>query len=918
MLVFAEPLLLIAIPVVLLAGIGLYFLAEKRAFSRLHRFASSHIAQRLIDSHSRSRLWIKHGLFLAVLVLCIFSLARPQWGAVWEKSETRGIDILIALDTSRSMLAEDIRPNRLERSRLAILDLLQEVRGDRVGLIAFSGSAFLQCPLTLDYQAFRQTLAAISTETIPRGGTNVAAAIEEALAYFDDSANAKLLILITDGEDLGASGIEAARDAAAEGLRILTVGVGSARGELIPITGPDGQRTFLRDQEGNPVSTSLDAATLQAIAAAANGVYAPLGPTGSGLEEVYQFSLEQMPARDRNETIQRIPIERFQWPLLAALLLLLVESVLSTRRRGRLANTLTGLLIFGALALQPDSVLAGPVKEAGTAFAEERYEEAVTLYREALDPESPQPGILFNMGVAAYRSGDWETAIGAFVDALPKGGTRLQRKAFYNAGNARVARGFELLESEPATSQLLWQTALQDYTNAEALDPDFTEAAANKQQLESVIAAHTYRFTATAIPEEAGAVEPSEAILFHGLPLQVKALPVPGWEFDRWEGLELEDPTTPSVTLQLTKSLDAVAYFAKTWNLTVESADPEQGTAGESGTYREATDVTITAEAVDYFAFTHWETDTAEIADEKAAETTLTLEADAVVTANFTPAFKLTVELEPEIGGQAGPSGFFPEFSVQPIQAEPRPGFRWDQWIGDGIEDLEAQQTTIVLTEDRIAVARMIREWNLVIIPNPEEGGTVEGAGDHPVGSTVEISATPNEGFEFVGWQGPGVADPSAAQTTVTVESEEHTLFANFQQSDDDSQDDQQQDQQDDSNQDQQDPENQQDQQDSSNEDESSESEEQEANSEEEESEPESGEEEQPQEEQPQEEEPAEPEQQEGSPEETEANPTPLSMTPEEARQLLNALSEDERYLPAAEEAQEALRNTETPPEKDW
>ena len=283
-----------------------------------------------------------------------------------------------------------------------------------------------------------------------------------------------------------------------------------------------------------------------------------------------------------------------------------------------------------------------------------------------------------------------------------------------------------------------------------------------------------------------------------------------------------------------------------------------------------------------------------------------------VVTATFVPAFKLTVEIDPVIGGQAGPSGFFEEYSMQPIQAQPRPGFEWVEWIGDGIEDTSAQQTTIGLTEDRLAIAKVKRIWNLVIVPDPEEGGSTEGAGNHPVGSTVEISATPNEGFTFEGWEGPGVVDPASPQTRVTVESTEHTLFARFKQDDQDDQDqDQDQENQDQEDQDQedqnqdQDQENQ-DQQDQDQEEDNSDSED---NQDQEQEQPE---EQEPEDEQEQDGQPDQPEEQE-----QQEQPAPGEMSREEARQLLNALSESEKFLPAGEISEEK-NQTSTPTGRDW
>jgi len=919
---FAETLWLLAgLAVCTLLG-ALFLFAEKRSRARLREFAEVGLVERLVASHSPRRLWFKNALLLTGVLLLALSLARPQLGANWEKAETRGIDVMIALDTSRSMLAEDISPNRLERSKLAILDLLETIRGDRVGLIAFAGNAFLQCPLTLDYQAFRQTLNALDTDTIPVGGTDVATAIDEAEAYFEETGNERILILITDGEDLEASGVERAREAAGNGTRILAVGVGSTTGELIPVRSADGQRDFLRDESGTPVTTSLDERTLRQIAEVSNGLYAPLGPTGEGLQRIYEFSLAQSPAEKRQEMLQRIPIERYQWPLLAAIVLIIIESLLSTRRRAQSLSKGAGtaVLLASCFLLYPESVRAGAAGEASEAFDQGRFEEAVTLYGQALETEPDNPKFSFNKGVAAYRAGDFETAIASFENSLRKAAPALQQQAFYNLGNSRVAFGFSLLDDQPELSRNLWNAALVDYENALDLDPDYEKADRNYRTLQSTIAAHTYQLTTEAAPPEGGSVTPGASV-FHNVPFPIEATAADGWRFGEWQGEGIAEPEAASTSIQLLSDQSITATFVKTWNLNVLSADEEMGTAGKSGTYDAGEAVPITAEGNDYFAFSRWRVDgEAEVADTTQAESTITLSGDTTVTAEFVPAFKLTVLPEPDIGGPAGPSGFFEEYSVVPIQAQPRDGFEWVGWIGDGIKDPTAQQTTISLTADRIAIARMERIWNLVIVPTPEEGGTVEGAGNHPIGSTVPISASPNEGFTFAGWEGPGVADPAAAETEVTVQSSEHTLFARFEQ--DDSEGDNQQDQQ---NQDQQQD---QDQQNQGNQDQQQENQDQQSGDEESE-ESESGEQEQPQEQAPpdQEEPPNEGEQEESGNEEDRESAGEKSAPPqqvplgqmsrEEARQLLNALSENEKYLPAGERSRE---EGESPPAsgKNW
>ncbi|MFO7725995.1 MAG: VWA domain-containing protein [Oceanipulchritudo sp.] len=919
---FAEPLWLPGGVLAVLFLLVLFLLAERSSRRRLERFAGSELAGRLTGSHSRRRLWIKHSLAGLAVLLLAGSLARPQWGADWEKAETSGIDIMIALDTSRSMLAEDISPNRLERSRLAILDLLESVQGDRVGLIAFAGNAFLQCPLTLDYQAFRQTLAAIDTDTIPVGGTDLASAIDEAEAYFEKSGNERLLILITDGEDLEDSGIRRAREAGEAGTRILTVGVGSTSGELIPVRSPDGQTDFLRDASGKPVSTSLDASTLRELAEVSNGLYAPLG-NGSGLQRVYEFSLAQSEDSERREMLQRIPIERYQWPLALALVLIVIETLLTTRRRFKGASSATASYFLAALllgTLSPQSLRADSAMEAMEAYEEGRYEESVSLYREALEEDPDAPRLRYNLGVSAYRAEQFETALAQFETVIRSGEVPLQEKAFYNAGNSRVALGFEALREEPSQARDLWEAALADYENALGLDPGHERASRNRTTLQETIAAHTYRLQTAAEPEAGGTVSPGGEA-FHRVPVPLEAEPAGGWVFDAWSGEDIDNPEEAETVIRLERDRSVVARFVKTWELTVRSADPEMGSAGKSGTYREDEPVPVTAEAEDDYAFSKWIADGCEVADPESAETEVTLSADATLTATFVPAFELSVHLEPEIAGKAGPSGFFEEYSIVPITAQPRPGFEWENWTGDGIQDPEAMETTIALTADRVAIASMKRVWNLVIIPTPEEGGTVEGAGNHPVGSTVPISASPSDGFRFEGWEGPGVEDPASPESRVTVTSEEHTLFARFAQEDQEDQQDQEQDQQDqqDQEQDQQDQE--QDQQENG--DPGDQDEPQDPQDDEREPEEDPGEQEDTASDESEPEEAESPPQEEADPpeageERAETEAVPGEMSREEARQLLRALSENERFLPAGERSREPQEGPRRPTGKDW
>jgi len=298
----------------------------------IRRFASDRLVGGLLRSYSSARRRTKTIMLVIALLLLFFSLARPQWGYDWRETRTRGVDVLFALDTSRSMLAQDIRPNRLIRAKLAIEDLVLRLEGDRIGLIAFAGEAFLQCPLTLDYNAFLQTLEAMDTDVIPLGGTDIGMAISEAQAAFPKNDNYKILILLSDGEDLEERAISQAKEAAEDGITIYTVGIGSEEGTPIQIRTPQGTTDYIRDANGAVVHTRLDVETLQTIAEVTNGFYVPLGPTAEGLNVIYETVLSSIPREEIKAQLEQNPVERYQWFLSVAFILLLIEPLLGTRK----------------------------------------------------------------------------------------------------------------------------------------------------------------------------------------------------------------------------------------------------------------------------------------------------------------------------------------------------------------------------------------------------------------------------------------------------------------------------------------------------------------------------------------------------------------------------------------------------------
>ncbi len=254
--------------------VALFVSAERRGFRRLQEFVSARLLPQLAGTVNRPRRMIRFALQLLGLSLAIISLAQPRWGYTFEDVKRKGLDLLIAVDTSRSMLSNDVQPNRLERVKLAVQDLINGLQGDRVGLIAFAGRAFLQAPLTIDYDAVVEAINDLDTKSIPEGGTNISSAIALAMQSFGKSATGNRgLIIFTDGEELSGDAAKLAKEAADAGVRIFTVGVGTPQGSLIPITGDDGETSFVKDSAGQVVKSKLDDKRLREIAQATGGFY---------------------------------------------------------------------------------------------------------------------------------------------------------------------------------------------------------------------------------------------------------------------------------------------------------------------------------------------------------------------------------------------------------------------------------------------------------------------------------------------------------------------------------------------------------------------------------------------------------------------------------------------------------------------
>jgi Ca-activated chloride channel homolog len=299
------------------------------------RFIQEHLLDELAQGFSKRHYRLKAVFVMAAFVFMVAALSRPQWGFSIRPVKRHGLDIMVVIDVSKSMLTKDVLPSRLERSKLAIKDLIMKLNGsDHIGLIAFAGDAMVMCPLTYDYSGFLLSLDDLSVDSIPRGGTDISQAIDESVkAYQGMTDSDKAVILVTDGEDQEGDAVQAARKAREKGVRIYTVGVGTREGDLIQVTNADGSTGFLKDADGNVVKSHLNENLLQQIAYITGGAYIRSGATHFGLDYLYDQQLSKLKKHDAEAKMATLYDERFQWPLTLAFIFLLAEAVFLNRKR---------------------------------------------------------------------------------------------------------------------------------------------------------------------------------------------------------------------------------------------------------------------------------------------------------------------------------------------------------------------------------------------------------------------------------------------------------------------------------------------------------------------------------------------------------------------------------------------------------
>lgn len=494
-------------------GLVLFFWWRERSRQRLYgQFIEARLLSTLTVGVSPQRRKIRHWLLVLASAFLIIALARPRHGFDLQEVEQSGLDVVVAVDTSKSMLAQDIPPDRLERAKLAALELMQDAKSDRLGLVAFAGQAFLECPLTVDDTAFEQSVQGLDINSVSEGGTGIANAITTAETAFKENGHSKTIVLLTDGEDNvnEVAALNAAKDAAKDGVKIFTVGIGTTAGDLIRITDADGNSDYVRDPDGNVVKTHLNETLLREIAGATGGFYLPLRGANV-MDTLYDRGLAPLPKSQGAGRMVRNYHEWFQLPLAIAMLLLLAEMFLPERKKTKgIIHHAAQPFLTVPQPVEPERAKEGeapPVIPAGVpmiiAFAgflllpmaahgspgsalrdydSGNYTNAFKEYSRLADVQTNDFRLVFNAGDAAYRSTNYDLAQALFQDVTMSPDIHLQQKAYYNLGNTLFRVGeseFSQPEVDLDAIQNTWEEAAKNYERAHTLDTNDVDAAYN-------------------------------------------------------------------------------------------------------------------------------------------------------------------------------------------------------------------------------------------------------------------------------------------------------------------------------------------------------------------------------------------------------------------------------------------------------
>ena len=492
-MIFADPIWLWGIAALIpLIAIKLFKFSNKQ--DRTLRFVAPNLKSLLVHGSNKKTKVIKLIFLSFAFSLTLIAMARPQWGFEEQLSFSKGRTVMLGIDASRSMLAEDLTPNRLSRAKLAAYDLIDALPEDLIGM-AFSGSASIMVPVTQDRNALKESIDQLDTYAVAKGGTNLAEAIKQATdTLIESNTQSHALILFTDGENLDGDALMEAKKAKEKGTIIVTIGVGSENGSIIPDDRSRGnQQSFIKDEGGNLVKSKLDIESLRAIAEAASGIFLRLD-TGSLNSEIIDSTLKKLDTKETEFRDQKIPIERFGWPLGIGLFLIIsvisfdvLNSILM-----RKSKTITILVtIFSICLIEKNK--AGVITDATNSFKSGNYTEAVDLFQKAINGSKSdwkKAELNLGLGASAFKNNNFDIAASAFGYALLSNNPSIQEAAYYNLGNPLYRKGENELKNSSSETKKdksssvqdvisNWEGAIENYKSALGLNQNNGNAKHN-------------------------------------------------------------------------------------------------------------------------------------------------------------------------------------------------------------------------------------------------------------------------------------------------------------------------------------------------------------------------------------------------------------------------------------------------------
>ncbi len=454
------------------AVLAFYIFSRKLWKKRVHRLVQDEtLLSKLIEGYRKNE-WFIRAILMTFAVLCfVLALARPQWGDEKRTAQRKGVDIIFMVDTSLSMLAEDIKPNRLEKAKFEIETFIRNLRGDRVGMVTFAGSGFLQTPLTLDHAAFLLFLDSVQVGFLPDPGTSLVQAFHLAIRAFPQKElKYKALILFTDGEDHEGGIEKAIEEAKQANVRIYCVGFGTAEGEPIPLKNERGERSgFKKDRSGQMVLTRLNQPLLERLAKETGGIYLPATPS----EKEVDVILKHLRGWGEQQFAEKMVVERedqYQVFLILALIFLVAEMLV--RRKNRKSPALLACLAAFFLFTGFFETSQDTVKKGNEQFQNKRYQSALEAYRKVQVKNPDSPEVLYDLGTALYKVDSFQESA-QDLDAASKKAQdpQLKARAFYNNGNAQYRLGN-------------FEEAIDSFKKALALDPGDKDAKYNLEFLQ--------------------------------------------------------------------------------------------------------------------------------------------------------------------------------------------------------------------------------------------------------------------------------------------------------------------------------------------------------------------------------------------------------------------------------------------------